>query len=48
MPKERFYCNVCKNENWHDIVANHEQEYYDNLWGFTRLIKGQILKCTGM
>ncbi len=43
----RLHCNECKQKTWHDIVAEHEQSYYDNFWGYTKLLHGQILTCRG-
>ena len=47
MNKTRFYCNICRNETWHEMVAQHKQSHYSSLWGYAKIIHGQILKCCG-
>jgi hypothetical protein len=47
MEKHRIYCNSCKNNTWHEVVANHKQEREDDLWGSPQLFEAEILRCSG-
>jgi hypothetical protein len=47
MIKTRFYCNICRNSTWHEIIADHEQTHHDYFWGFDKLFHAQILQCCG-
>lgn len=45
--KSRIYCNVCKNDNLHELVSKSDHTYYDSFWGYNRLVECEIWKCCG-
>jgi hypothetical protein len=47
MNKCRIYCNSCKSETWHDLVARHEHQRYSNFWGYSQLYVSETHKCCG-
>lgn len=47
MERRRIYCNSCKNNTWHEVVASHTQEREDDLWGYPQRFDAEILRCCG-
>jgi hypothetical protein len=47
MARTRFYCNICRNSTWHEIMADHEQAHHNYFWGADKLFRAQILQCCG-
>jgi hypothetical protein len=47
MENSRAYCNSCKSNVWHDVVADHSHARYVELWGYEQKEDAQILKCRG-
>jgi hypothetical protein len=47
MNRIRIYCNSCRKETWHSLVAESKVTRYDDLWGYEQLIEGTILQCCG-
>lgn len=47
MANRRIYCNCCRTNTWHEIVAKHKQERRDDFWGSPQLMEAEILRCCG-
>lgn len=47
MDRERIYCNSCKGETWHEIVARYSHERYDYFWGYSQTFDSEMFKCCG-
>jgi hypothetical protein len=47
MEKRKIYCNLCKNDTWHDVVVNYRQEIEDAIWGYPQRNDAEILQCCG-
>ena len=47
MEKTRFYCNVCRNDTWHEVASEYKQPHRTYFWGFDKLFHAQILRCCG-
>jgi len=45
--KIRIYCNSCKTETWHDLVARFEHQRYSYFWGYSQSYVSETHKCCG-
>jgi len=47
MTKERIYCNSCKGDTWHELVAHYSHERYEYFWGESHTFESDTFKCCG-
>jgi hypothetical protein len=47
MSKQRIYCNSCKSETWHELVAQYTHERYEYFWGYSQRLESETFKCCG-
>lgn len=47
MTNERIYCNSCKSETWHELVAQYSHERHDYFWGYRQQLDSATFKCCG-